>query len=158
MWPITLNCPSLSLDGDVRQVHTYNIWRVYTLIWRIICCWKAFISYIDSWSINYLVQMHVNCYQNPVFVAIYTLIKAKCKFLVSSNTHKRSGEILSNETEAEKTTQPSICSFTKTWRKRLVFPPLESLDCTTENRACGERQFFNMKINTNSLKAVDQHP
>lgn len=80
MWPISLSCPSLSLDGDVRQVHAYNIWRVYTLIWHIICCWKAFMSYIDSWSINYLVQMRVNCYQNPVFVAIYTLKKPNRSF------------------------------------------------------------------------------
>lgn len=143
MWPISLNCPSLSLGGDVRQEHTYNVWRVYTLFWHIICLWKAFMSYIDSWSINYLVQMCVNCYKNPVFVAIYTLEKPNASLFSLQICTKDQGEILSNETEEEKTTQPSICSFTKSWGKRLVFWLLGS---------------FNIKINTNNSKAADQHP
>lgn len=100
--------------------------------------------------------MHVECYKNPVFVAIYILKKPNASFFFFKYAQKI-GEILSNETEEEKTTQPSICSFTKPWGKRLVFPLLGSLDCTSENRACRERQYFNIKINTNNLKAADQH-
>lgn len=81
--------------------------------------------------------------------------KAKCKFLFSSNMYRRPGEILSNETEKEKTTQPSICSFTKPWGKRLVFLLLGFLDCSNDNGACGERQFFNIKINTTQKQLIN---